>query len=255
MASERMVAKRALLRGRIVNAALSAFAARGFEATTMVDVAQHLQMTGPALYHYFRTKDELLFACIAQVLESLHAELSAAAATAGPVRERLARVVRAQVAAELNNGAAAPLVNAHLYGPQYLTELLPAEQRDTLRQRQRALVQVYRGLIEQGMQAGEFQPGSSAVAAFNVLAVVQYSGVWYRPRKGRRKADLIEGQVAAVLQMLGAGTAATGPAAPAAQPLPPSSRSTPSTPSPTSPAVPAKPARTRTTRAPRKAPP
>jgi AcrR family transcriptional regulator len=51
MTSERMAAKRAALRGRIIDAALAAFAARGFEATTMVDVAQRLQMTGPALYH------------------------------------------------------------------------------------------------------------------------------------------------------------------------------------------------------------
>jgi AcrR family transcriptional regulator len=208
MASERMAAKRAALRGRIIDAALAAFAARGFEATTMVDVAQRLQMTGPALYHYFRTKDELLFACIEQLLDGLHAELSAAAAGDDPPRERMARVVRAQVTMELKNGSSAPLVNAHLYGPQYLTDMLQPAQRESLRQRQRALVQIYRDLIDAGVKAGDFHVDSSAVAAFNVLAVVQYSGVWYRPRKGRRMADLIDAQVAAALQLLGAGPAA-----------------------------------------------
>jgi AcrR family transcriptional regulator len=204
MASERMAAKRAALRGRIIDAALAAFATRGFEATTMVDVAQQLQMTGPSLYHYFGTKDELLFACIEQLLGGLHAELSAAAAGDDAPRERMARVVRAQVTAELKTGSAAPLVNAHLYGPQYLTDMLQPAQRESLRQRQRALVQVYRDLIDQGMKTGDFHVDSSAVAAFNVLAVVQYSGVWYRPRKGRRMADLIDAQVAAALQLLGA---------------------------------------------------
>ena len=208
-----MAAKRAALRGRIIDAALAAFAARGFEATTMVDVARQLQMTGPALYHYFATKDALLFACITQMLDRLHADLSAAAAGAGRPSERLARVVRAQLAAELTVGAAAPLVNAHLYGPQYLTDLLQPAQRDTLRERQRALVQVYRTLIDQGVQAGELQVDNPAVATFNLLALVQYTGVWYRPRKGRQKADLIDAQVAAVLQMLGAARAAGNPAA------------------------------------------
>lgn len=203
MASERMALKRAALRGRIVDAALQAFAARGFEATTTVDIARQLQMTGPALYHYFRTKDELLFACIEQVLQNLHEALSAAAAAPGSAAERMARVVRAQVTMELKNGSSAPLVNAHLYGPQYLTDMLQPAQQETLRERQRALVKIYRTLIDQGIAGGEFRVASAAVAAFNVLAVVQYSGVWYRPRKGRRMADLIDAQVAAALQLLG----------------------------------------------------
>jgi AcrR family transcriptional regulator len=203
MASERITAKRAALRQRIVEAALEAFAARGFEATTTADIADRLQMTGPALYHYFRTKDELLFACIEQILQSLHEALTTAAQADGTAAGRMDRVVRAQVAMELRNGSAAPLVNAHLYGPQYLTDMLQPGQREALRLRQRALVQVYRGLIDAGLASGEFHVPSAAVAAFNVLAIVQYSGVWYRPRKGRRMADLIDGQVAAVLQLLG----------------------------------------------------
>jgi AcrR family transcriptional regulator len=213
MASERIAAKRAALRQRIVDAALQAFAARGFEATTTADIADRLQMTGPALYHYFRTKDELLFACIEHVLQSLFEALTTAAEGDGTATERMIRVVRAQVAMELRNGSAAPLVNAHLYGPQYLTDMLQPSQREALRLRQRALVQVYRGLIDTGVAGGEFHVLNAAVAAFNVLAVVQYSGVWYRPRKGRRMVDLIDGQVAAVLQLLGA----TPPSAPSAR--------------------------------------
>ena len=41
----------------------------------------------------------------------------------------MARVVRAQVAAELKTGSAAPLVNAHLYGPQFLTDRRPIRLR------------------------------------------------------------------------------------------------------------------------------
>lgn len=213
MASERIAAKRAALRARIVDAALEAFAARGFEATTTADIADRLQMTGPSLYHYFRTKDELLFACIEQVLQQLQEALAKADDGEGPATGRLARVVRAQVAMELRNGSAAPLVNAHLYGPQHLVDVLNAEQRDALRVRQRAIVQVYRGLIAQGVAEGVLRVDDVAVAAFNVLAIVQYSGVWYRPRRGRRMVDLVDAQVAAVLQLLGAGSAPEAPAA------------------------------------------
>ncbi len=203
MATERITAKRAALRQRIIDAALTAFAARGFEATTTADIADALQMTGPALYHYFRTKDELLFACVEHVLEQLHAELAGAIAVDGSATERMARMVRAQLRQELKNGSAAPLINAHLYGPQYLTDMLSSEQRETLRMRQRALVQLYRDLIEEGVGRGEFMVAHTVVAAFNVLAVIQYSSVWYRPRRGWRQGDLIEAQVSAALQLLG----------------------------------------------------
>src|SRR5690606_21445644 len=95
------------------------------------------------------------------------------------------------------------LVNAHLYGPKYLTDMLTTAQREALRLRQRALVQVFRDLIAEGVATGEFVVRNPAVAAFNVLAVIQYSSVWYRPRKGQRASDLIEGQVDAALRLLG----------------------------------------------------
>ena len=203
MASERIEAKRAALRKRIIEVALEAFASRGFEATTTVGIADTLQMTGPSLYHYFGTKEELLYACMDYVLEQLHADVSAAAASAGTVQERMVRVVRAQLKVELGSGGAASLVNAHLYGPQYLTQVLLPERSEALRQRQRALVKVFLDLINEGVASGDFVVTDARITTFNVLAVLQYSSVWYRPRKGQRLADLMDAQVAAALQLLG----------------------------------------------------
>jgi hypothetical protein len=73
-----------------------------------------------------------------------------------------------------------------------------------LQQKQRALVYIYRNLIAEGIDAGDFVPGDIKIAAFNVLAIIQYSGVWYRPKKGRKSLDVIEAQVGAVMNMLGA---------------------------------------------------
>ena len=203
MASERITAKHAALRQRIIAVALEAFAARGFEATTTVEIADTLQMTGPSLYHYFSTKEELLYACMDFILEQLHTDLSAAAASRGTAQERMIRVVRAQLKVELGSGGAASLVNAHLYGPSYLTQVLLPERSEALRERQRALVKVFRDLISEGEASGEFVVADTRIAAFNVLAVVQYSSVWYRPRKGLRLAELMDLQVSAALQLLG----------------------------------------------------
>ena len=205
MATERITVKRAALRLRIIDVALKAFAAQGFENTKTADIADQLQMTGPALYHYFATKDELLFACLNQIMDQLLASATSASTGAAGPRERLASVVRTQVAIELKYGSTAPLINAHLYGPKYLTQMVEEGNQALLQQKQRALVYIYRNLIAEGIDAGDFVPGDIKIAAFNVLAIIQYSGVWYRPKKGRKSLDVIEAQVGAVMNMLGAG--------------------------------------------------
>ncbi len=206
MASERIAAKRAALRKRIIAVALDAFSARGFDATTTVEIADTLQMTGPSLYHYFGTKEELLYACMDFILEKLHTDLSAAAAHKGTAQERMVHVIRAQLKVELGSGGAASLVNAHLYGPRYLTQVLLPEHSEALRERQRALLKIFRDLISDGAASGEFEVDDTRIAAFNILALLQYSGVWHRPRKGLKLADLMDLQVAAALQLLGINT-------------------------------------------------
>ncbi len=201
--TERIVAKRAALRLRIIDVALKAFSTQGFENTRITDVAEQLQMTGPALYHYFATKDQLLFACLDQILDQLLADATSASSGPGSAKDRLANVVRTQVATELKYGSTAPLINAHLYGPQYLTEMVKEDQQEQLRRKQRMLIQLYRSLIGEGIDAGIFLPTDVKVAAFNVLAIIQYSGVWYRPKKGRKSSDVIAAQVAAVMNLLG----------------------------------------------------
>ncbi|MCX7172655.1 MAG: TetR/AcrR family transcriptional regulator [Proteobacteria bacterium] len=209
MASERITAKRAALRLRIIEVALKAFSTQGFDNTTITDVAEQLQMTGPALYHYFATKDQLLFACLDQILDQLLADATSATSGSFPAKERLANVVRTQVAIELKYGSTAPLINAHLYGPQYLTQMVAEDQQELLRRKQRSLIQIYRNLIEEGIKTGDFAAADVKIAAFNVLAIIQYSSVWYRPRKGRKALDVIEAQVAAVMNLLGANSAKT----------------------------------------------
>lgn len=203
MATERIEAKRAATRSRIVSVALRTFVAKGFEAATMTDIADQLQMTGPSLYHYFATKDTVLFACLEQLLDQLIEATERAAAPATDVLGKLTAMVRTQVQIELQQGSAASLVNAHLYGPEHLTRLLTVQQREVLRQKQRHLIGMYRDLIRAATEQGLLTPGNPTVATFNMLAIIQYSSVWYRPKRGRKLADVIESQVQAVLSLLG----------------------------------------------------
>lgn len=80
---------RSLRRRRLVDAAAKVFAARGFEATSMDDIAHEAGAGKPTLYRYFAGKDALFEAVFVDALDALEAELDIAEATTGGHAETL----------------------------------------------------------------------------------------------------------------------------------------------------------------------
>lgn len=66
---------------QIKQAALSVFALYGLRRTSMQDVAVEAGLSRPALYQYFRNKEDLIAACIDMVTEEGFAQSEVAAAT------------------------------------------------------------------------------------------------------------------------------------------------------------------------------
>lgn len=58
-------------RQRILDAAEAMFAAEGYEATTLRDIAKEVPIQQPGLYNYFATKEELYGAVIEQVFKEM----------------------------------------------------------------------------------------------------------------------------------------------------------------------------------------
>lgn len=58
-------------RARILEVAESMFAAQGYEATTLRDIAGEVPIQQPGLYNYFETKDDLYGAVIEQVFKEM----------------------------------------------------------------------------------------------------------------------------------------------------------------------------------------
>ena len=50
-------------REAVLRTAVQLFLEQGYHGTTLNDVAERLNITKPALYNYFRSKDEILYEC------------------------------------------------------------------------------------------------------------------------------------------------------------------------------------------------
>lgn len=66
---------------QICNKAAQIFAKKGFDRTSLDDVAAELKITKPGLYYYFKSKDELLYAIILTHWEKLY----------GPIQKKLSQ--------------------------------------------------------------------------------------------------------------------------------------------------------------------
>jgi TetR/AcrR family transcriptional regulator len=79
---------------RILDAALSSFADRGYEATSLDAIAQMLEVTKQTILYWFPSKDVLLEAVIARSADDLSEALESALRGAGESWDRVEAVVR-----------------------------------------------------------------------------------------------------------------------------------------------------------------
>lgn len=87
----------------LLDVVVAEFIARGYDATSMEDLARATGLTKSAVYHHVSGKEALLRLAVARAVDGLFAVLDEPASTTGPAVERLQHVVRrsAEVLADL----------------------------------------------------------------------------------------------------------------------------------------------------------
>ncbi len=95
----------------ITQAALQAFAKKGYHQASIREIARAAELSLAGLYHYVGSKDELLFLVIDQALDTLLTKLDAALAEAVTPEARLLALIRTRLDFALNHGDALKVVN------------------------------------------------------------------------------------------------------------------------------------------------
>ena len=81
----------------LLDVAVAVFNDRGYDATSMEELATHLGVTKSAIYHHVPSKVELLRLALDRALGGLFAVFEEPGATTGPAIDRLEHVVRGSV--------------------------------------------------------------------------------------------------------------------------------------------------------------
>jgi AcrR family transcriptional regulator len=169
---------------RIVGAAVRLFAAKGFDATTVQEVVEAASVTKGALYHYFGSKDDLLFEIYRSLIGRQMADLDEIVAAGLDATTTVRRILVSLVetTARSVDETAVFVREMHRLG---------ADRMASFRAERRRYHETFRAVVEQAQRAGEF---SSAVPADTIvliaLGVVNQLPTWYRPDGPKSPAQL-----------------------------------------------------------------
>ncbi|MET7703731.1 TetR/AcrR family transcriptional regulator [Streptomyces sp. NPDC005485] len=181
---------------RLLVAAVEAFAERGYHATTTRDIAGRAGMSPAALYIHYKTKEELLHRISRIGHEKAVEILRTAAQGEGDATERLADAVRSFVRWHAGGRTTARVV-------QYeLDSLGPDARAEILALRRQADAEV-RGIIQDGVAAGEFDVPDIRGTTLAVLSLCIDVARWFNVN-GPRTPDEVGALYAdLVLRMVG----------------------------------------------------
>ena len=182
----------------LLDVAVAVFNERGYDATSMAELAIRLGVTKSTIYHHVPGKVELLRLALDRALDALSATTAEPGATTGPAIDRLEHVVRGSVrvlAADL----------------PFVTLLLRVRGNSAVEQaalqRRREFDRVVTELVRAAVTDGDVRPDvDPAVTSRLLFGTVNSLAEWYRPGGGLSADDLADALVTTVFAGLRASS-------------------------------------------------
>ncbi len=169
-------------REAVLRIALQSFLEQGYHRATLNDVAERLNITKPALYNYFRGKDDILFECWALGQERVDEFIAEIEASGGNGLARLRKLIHAY-AKIMATDLGASLVR---FDPRDLSE----KNRKIMRASKKSVDLTFRRYITEGIADGSIKPCDAKLSAFAIAGSLNWIGHWYQ-RDGALSADAI----------------------------------------------------------------
>ncbi len=175
-------------RAEICRAAAQIFRDRGFDATSVSDVARALGLTKAGLYHYFESKEALLFEIMSFGLDRVRDEVVVLVRGIRDPEERLRQlIVRHARITTRGQGAVAHLGDE--------IRALPPASRKQLEERMRVYFDLVRNTLAELKSAGRLRQVDLTVAAFSVLGMILWLPRWFR-QDGRLTQEQVANEIA-----------------------------------------------------------
>ncbi len=158
--------------GFIYRTAAKIIREKGFNATSMSEIADAVNLTKPGLYYYVKGKKELLYKITHLAMDLLERHVVSHAQEVADPAERLAVIIRRHAyLLTRDTGALAILIDE--------VDGLSPEQRAEIIGRKRSYFELVRRTLEELAEQGRLRQVDSTVGAFSLLGMVMWIARWY----------------------------------------------------------------------------
>jgi len=164
------------------------FRDRGFDATSVSDIARALGLTKAGLYHHFDSKEALLFEIMMFGLDKVRDEVILPVRAIGDPEERLRQLITRHARITTRGHGAV----AHL---QDEIRALPPPARKQVEHRMRVYFDLVRGTLDELRAAGRLCDVDPTVATFSLIGMILWLPRWFR-QDGRLTQDHVAENIA-----------------------------------------------------------
>lgn len=168
----------------ILQTAAECFSRKGYDATSLEDIAKRVKLHKATLYHYVESKHDILYQCLTRSFRDYDFALDQMRDDGAPALDRMRGFFRALAAAQ-----------GTVYG-RCLTGVgaqgLGHEPGSRIRSFRRRLDYAFRALLEEGIDRGEIRPCPVPEVSALIFGAFNWVGTWHRPEKGLSLEQIAE---------------------------------------------------------------
>ncbi|HTC57719.1 MAG TPA: TetR/AcrR family transcriptional regulator [Candidatus Sulfotelmatobacter sp.] len=175
-------------RQEILRTAARLFQQRGYDATSMNDVAAALKLSKGGLYHHFQSKDEILYEIMNHAMEITQDRVLNPVRSIANPEDRLRALIRLHIEVVLSPRDREITVMLHENHP------LPPALRKRINARKKDYIHFLESLMTEVQDKSQHQAKgkvSPRAAAFALLGMINWIYQWYKPEGELQAQSLI----------------------------------------------------------------
>jgi AcrR family transcriptional regulator len=161
-------------REAILESAAQVIRQKGFHGASMADIAETVPLKKASLYHHFSSKQDILLELLDRALAMVTGRMALVMEQDLPADEKLRHAMRSylKTLSEQGDLVSVLLMEHRSLDPEYNSRHIPNRDR---------FENMWRVLIQEGVESGIFQCDDIAMTARGLMGVMNWTITWYKP--------------------------------------------------------------------------
>ena len=160
----------------IIAAAAKVFQTKGYHAATVQDIADAVGILKGSLYHYVKSKEDLLYLIVKEPIARIYERMTEIVASELPAGEKLRGAILAHLEAFDRH-------SPHLFVYLHEREEMKRRFREQFKLSPKQYERCWQQILREGVKSGEFRPDFDVqVVSYGLLGMLNWLYKWYDPR-------------------------------------------------------------------------